>query len=124
MTKCHAVNASFVVITLTTVRPVFAVTAKVDSIGAAAAHGRVASILAKTVPPNRGKRMTNPDPLYCEECFEIHAECTCPCWQCGDGEDPDSWESACIDDMYMCYGGEVPCMHGDWARLPCGVCGK
>ena len=43
------------------------------------------------------------------------------CWRCGDGE-PDSWESACIDDM--CHGGEVPCMHGDWARLPCSACGK
>lgn len=40
-----------------------------------------------------------------------------------DGEDnPDSWESACIDDL--CHGGEVPCMHGDYARLPCSMCGK
>lgn len=43
------------------------------------------------------------------------------CGQCGDG-DPDSWESACIDDM--CHGGQVPCMHGDYRRLRCGVCGK
>lgn len=44
------------------------------------------------------------------------------CPQCGDSEEPDSWESACIDDL--CHGGEVPCMHGDWSRLPCGLCGK
>ena len=43
------------------------------------------------------------------------------CDQCGDG-DPDSWESACIDDL--CHGGPVPCMHGDYARLRCGLCGK
>lgn len=44
------------------------------------------------------------------------------CPQCGGGEEPDSWESACIDDL--CHGGEVPCMHGDYARLPCGLCGR
>lgn len=43
------------------------------------------------------------------------------CDQCGNG-DPDSAESACFDDL--CHGGEVPCMHGDYARLRCGVCGK
>ena len=43
------------------------------------------------------------------------------CAQCGDS-DPDSWESACVDDL--CHGGQVPCMHGDYARLRCGVCGK
>jgi len=43
------------------------------------------------------------------------------CGQCGDG-DPDSWESACIDDL--CHGGQVPCLHGSYARLKCGVCGK
>lgn len=44
------------------------------------------------------------------------------CPECGDGDELDSWQSACIDDL--CHGGEVPCMHGDWARLPCGLCGK
>jgi hypothetical protein len=44
------------------------------------------------------------------------------CPQCEDGHEPDSWESACWDDL--CHGGEVPCMHGDYARLPCGLCGK
>jgi len=24
----------------------------------------------------------------------------------------------------VCHGGEVPCMHGDYARLRCSVCGK
>lgn len=44
------------------------------------------------------------------------------CPQCGWPDvEPDSWESACIDDM--CHGGEVPCMHGDYARLQCGSCG-
>ena len=38
------------------------------------------------------------------------------CGQCGNG-DPDS-----IDDL--CHGGQVPCMHGDYARLRCGICGK
>lgn len=59
---------------------------------------------------------------YCEDCHELHKNCTCPCPQCGDGEDMNDWESACIDDL--CHGGEVPCMHGDHARLRCGLCGK
>jgi hypothetical protein len=40
----------------------------------------------------------------------------------GDPGEPDGWRSACIDDL--CYGGEVPCMHGDDDRLPCSVCGR
>lgn len=44
------------------------------------------------------------------------------CPECGGGEEPDSWQSACIDDL--CHGGEVPCMHGEWARLRCGLCGE
>ncbi len=48
-------------------------------------------------------------------------------WEDDDGpcdceDNPDSWESGCIDDL--CHGGEVPCMHGDYARLPCSRCGK
>lgn len=39
-----------------------------------------------------------------------------------DCDHPDSWESACIDDL--CHGGEVPCMHGDYAKLPCPRCNK
>jgi hypothetical protein len=42
--------------------------------------------------------------------------------ECDCDQDPESWESACIDDM--CHGGEVPCMHGSYARLPCLRCGK
>lgn len=59
---------------------------------------------------------------HCDECGATLDQCDCPCWQCGDSEEPDSWESACIDDL--CHGGEVPCMHGDWSRLPCSACGK
>lgn len=44
------------------------------------------------------------------------------CPECSDGEEPDSWQSACPDDL--CHGGEVPCMHGDYARLRCSLCGK
>lgn len=44
---------------------------------------------------------------------------TCP--ECGDG-DIEFAQSACIDDL--CHGGEVPCMHGSWAVIPCGLCGK
>ena len=68
--------------------------------------------------------MVNPDtqPEYCEDCYETFDKCTCPCPQCDDGEDMNCWESACIDDL--CHGGEVPCMHGDYARLRCGLCGK
>lgn len=44
------------------------------------------------------------------------------CQECGDGENPDSLKSACIDDL--CHGGDVPCMHGEWDALPCGTCGK
>lgn len=44
------------------------------------------------------------------------------CPECGDGYDPELWQSACIDDL--CHGGEVPCMHGSYARLPCSTCGK
>ena len=43
------------------------------------------------------------------------------CGQCGYG-DPDCWVSACPDDL--CYGGEVPCMHGSYARIRCAVCGN
>lgn len=56
-----------------------------------------------------------PDDHYMDE-----QDDSCP--ECGDGDAPDSWQSACIDDL--CHGGEVPCMHGDYARLPCGLCGK
>lgn len=41
------------------------------------------------------------------------------CPECGDGED---LQSACIDDL--CHGGEVPCMHGSWAAIPCSLCGR
>lgn len=44
------------------------------------------------------------------------------CPECMDGTEPDSWQSACPDDL--CHGGEVPCMHGDYARLSCPLCGK
>ena len=44
------------------------------------------------------------------------------CPQCDDGAEPFWWESACPDDL--CHGGEVPCMHGNYARLPCSLCGK
>lgn len=44
------------------------------------------------------------------------------CPACGGGDEPDLWESACWDDL--CHGGEVPCMHGDYSRLPCSICGK
>ena len=44
------------------------------------------------------------------------------CDACGNMENPDSWQSACIDDM--CHGGEVPCMHGSYAILPCSFCGR
>lgn len=47
--------------------------------------------------------------------FDDDGPCDCE-------DNPDSWESACIDDL--CHGGEVPCMHGDYARLPCSMCGK
>lgn len=39
------------------------------------------------------------------------------CLHCGDGE---SLESACIDDL--CHGGTVPCLHGDYAHIPCQFC--
>lgn len=64
----------------------------------------------------------NDEPQRCEECFEPVSKCICPCPECGDDEDLFWAQSACIDDM--CHGGEVPCMHGDWARLPCHLCGK
>jgi hypothetical protein len=51
--------------------------------------------------------------------YDLDDDNYCP--RCGD-EEPDSWESACPDDL--CHGGEVPCMHGDYARLPCALCGK
>lgn len=51
---------------------------------------------------------------------ELYRDEGCP--ECDDGQTPEMWQSACIDDM--CHGGEVPCMHGDYARLPCGICGK
>jgi hypothetical protein len=44
------------------------------------------------------------------------------CPECAGGAEPDTWQSACIDDL--CRGGEVPCMHGSYARLPCWLCGK
>lgn len=44
------------------------------------------------------------------------------CPECCDGEEPDDWQSVCVDDL--CHGGEVPCMHGDYSILPCGLCGK
>ena len=44
------------------------------------------------------------------------------CPKCENGESLDSMQSACIDDL--CHGGEVPCMHGDYARLECSLCGK
>lgn len=59
-----------------------------------------------------------------ERPFELDEDCDdgsgCP--ECSDGEEPDLWQSACIDDL--CHGREVPCMHDDYARLPCGLCGK
>lgn len=39
------------------------------------------------------------------------------CAQCGDGE---QLKSACIDDI--CHGGDVPCMHGSYAAIPCQFC--
>ncbi len=64
--------------------------------------------------------------VWCNYCGAAGSyQCICDdfegCGQCGDG-DPDSWESACVDDL--CHGGDVPCMHGSYARLKCGVCGK
>lgn len=47
------------------------------------------------------------EPDYCYLCSEM---------------DFDSYESACPDDL--CHGGEVPCMHGDYTRLPCSACGN
>jgi hypothetical protein len=44
------------------------------------------------------------------------------CPECGDGDPSFGRESACIDDL--CHGGDVPCMHGDYAVIPCGLCGK
>jgi len=42
------------------------------------------------------------------------------CPECGwPAQEPDTWQSACIDDL--CHGGEVPCMHGDYEKLPCGI---
>ena len=41
------------------------------------------------------------------------------CPACGYGEEG---ESACIDDL--CHGGDVPCMHGDYSRLRCHLCGE
>jgi hypothetical protein len=39
------------------------------------------------------------------------------CWQCGgDGH----LGSACIDDM--CYGGDIPCCHGEEDAIRCDVC--
>ena len=56
-----------------------------------------------------------------EDCDEIvDQDYGCP--ECGDGEEPDLWQSACWDDL--CHGGDVPCMHGDYSKLPCGICGK
>lgn len=64
--------------------------------------------------------MTKPDNLQQHDDFDDRYEDDgCP--ECDDGE-PDTWASACIDDL--CHGGEVPCMHGDYARLPCSLCGK
>lgn len=51
---------------------------------------------------------------------EDYADDGCP--ECEDGESLDSMQSACWDDL--CHGGEVPCMHGDYSRLPCSLCGK
>ncbi len=62
-----------------------------------------------------------PDNEPSEEYDDRYDDDDC-CPECGDGEELDSWQSACIDDL--CHGGEVPCMHGDYARLPCGLCGK
>ena len=56
------------------------------------------------------------DEQFCAWCGEEWARCECPCEYC-DGTGLSD-ESACIDDL--CHGGEVPCMHGDWAALPCG----
>ena len=57
----------------------------------------------------------------CPSCLMGLASCDCPCPGCGDGD--LGWaESGCIDDM--CYGGDVPCMHGDYAVIPCGLCGR
>jgi hypothetical protein len=47
-------------------------------------------------------------------------EAGCP--ECMDGTEPDAWQSACPDDL--CHGGAVPCMHGDYTRLACNICGK
>lgn len=59
--------------------------------------------------------MSEPDYNVDDDGYEYE----CP--QCGwPNDDPDSWESACIDDL--CHGGEVPCMHGDYSRIPCGLC--
>jgi hypothetical protein len=71
------------------------------------------------------KAMTGTMNDTAEKAFEdehdpYNSEGSCP--ECCDGEEPDLWQSACIDDL--CHGGEVPCMHGDWARLKCGLCGK
>ena len=43
------------------------------------------------------------------------------CPACFDGEEPDAWQSGCIDDL--CHGGEVPCMHGDYTTMACALCG-
>lgn len=59
-----------------------------------------------------------PDDNYMDDEYDDRDGCP----ECCDGEEPDAWQSACIDDL--CHGGEVPCMHGDYARLPCGLCGK
>lgn len=62
---------------------------------------------------------TDPDPIYCEDCYAPLSQCDCQCPECWD---EGSGESACWDDL--CHGGEVPCMHGDWREIPCNICGK
>ena len=63
---------------------------------------------------------TEPADDFDDDLDEQYDDGTCP--ECGDGENYEAYQSACIDDL--CHGGEVPCMHGDYATLPCSLCGK